>query len=516
MNKLALISVFNKKGIVDFAKNLEGAGWGIVASGGTYRTLKSAKIKASHLEKITGSPEILEGRIKTISYQVAAGILFDRSKRKQRREMEKSHLQPIDMVVCNLYPFEKTTSNKRDLKDAIEMIDIGGVTLLRAAAKNFKDVIVVSDPDDYQEIIYKLEVSGKLDDNIKTKLASKAFEYVTRYDSSISRYFAKHFGNSIKLRYGENPHQKAWFHEESTTDPLAIQNFKQIQGKGLSFNNILDVSAVIAALAEVGGTKPACVIVKHGSPAGGAVAGSIENAYKNAWFGGDPIAAFGGIIGVNREVDDNLALQMLIENGRKKFFEVLLTPKISPEAQKIFSVRKKLTILHNKALQNPKVRRGKDFKYVRGGVLEQDFDSKILTEKNLKVVTHKRPTKKQITDLLFAWMIVKVSKSNAIAISKNQTLVSSGVGQQDRKEAARIAVFKATDLARGKTKKTPIGAVAASDAFFPFPDGPELLIKAGIKAIIQPGGSIRDQDTIDLCNKYGVSMAFTNIRSFKH
>ncbi|OGY28340.1 MAG: bifunctional phosphoribosylaminoimidazolecarboxamide formyltransferase/IMP cyclohydrolase [Candidatus Woykebacteria bacterium RBG_19FT_COMBO_43_10] len=514
MKKTALISVFDKKGIVDFAKGLTRLGWEIIATGGIYKTLKSAKLQVTTIEKVTGSPEILNGRVKTISYQIAAGILFNRGSRKHQNQVKKLNLPTIDMVVCNLYPFEKTISRRHRLNEAIEMIDVGGVTLLRAAAKNFKYVTTICDPKDYKLVFDELKNHIEVEEETKARLASKTFGYVVRYDDTISRYFAKRFGDSTKLRYGENPHQKGWFHKENTTDPLAIQKFKQLQGKELSFNNYLDISSVIDTLSEMGTKNPACVIVKHGSPSGGAVSPNIRKAYENAWYGGDTLASFGGIIGINREVNVGLATQM---TKNKKFFEVLVAANVSKEAQRILEKRKKLTVLLNKALEKPRINRGSDFKSVRGGVIEQDFDSKQITVKDLKVVSKKKPNKKQIEDLLFAWKMVKVSKSNAITIVKNQTLISSGVGQQDRKEACRISVFKATDSARGKNNNsTPVGAVAATDAFFPFPDGPEILIKAGIKAISQPGGSIRDQETIDLCNKHGVTMVFTGIRAFKH
>jgi phosphoribosylaminoimidazolecarboxamide formyltransferase/IMP cyclohydrolase len=515
MNKLALISVFDKREVINFAQNLEKLGWGIVTTGGTHKVLKSAEIKATPIEKITGNPEILAGRVKTISYQVAAGILFDRNNKRHRSQVQTSKLPQIDMVVCNLYPFEKTVSKKHKMKNALEMIDIGGVTLLRAGAKNFKDVVVVTDPKDYSKIIKRLKTNRGVGSETKAELASKAFSYITEYDKAISRYFKREFEES-QLRYGENPHQEGWFLKDRTTDPLAMQNFNQLQGKRISFNNLLDISAAVDVISEVGQEKPACVIVKHSSPAGAATAEDIESAYKKAWYGGDPLAAFGGVIAVNRKVSEKLAVKMLNQGVEKKFFEILVVPTLSLEAQRIFSKRKNLIIITNKFLEKPSIREGLDYKYIRGGVLEQDFDSRQLREKDLRVATKKKPTRRQLEDLLFAWKMVKVSKSNAITIAKKQTLISSGVGQQDRKEAARIAIFKSADKARGKNKKTPVGAVAASDAFFPFSDGPEVLIKSGIKAIIQPGGSIRDQETIDLCDKYKIAMIFTGVRAFKH
>lgn len=310
----------------------------------------------------------------------------------------------------------------------------------------------------------------------------------------------KHF----KTRYGENPHQKGAFYIDSKDkDFLAIQNFKKIQGKEFSFNNILDINAAIDVLFEIEKGKPACVIIKHTNPCGAAYGKNIKEAFLNAWFKGDSLAAFGGIIGVNREVDKDLAKIML-----KNFFDILVAPRIKKDASEIFSQKPKLLIIVNPALINPKPAKEFDFRKVRGGFLIQEPNFKKIGEKDLKVVTKIKPTKKQVLDLLFAWKICKVSKSNAIILVKDETLISSGVGQQDRRRACRLAIEKA-----GKRAK---GAVAASDGFFPFSDGPEILVKAEVKAIIQPGGSIRDRETIALCNKSKISMVFTGIRCFRH
>lgn len=306
------------------------------------------------------------------------------------------------------------------------------------------------------------------------------------------------------LRYGENPHQKAVFYiDPKAQDFLAIQNFKKNQGREFSFNNILDINAAIEALSEIESGKPSCVIIKHGNPCGAAYGKNIKEAFFRAWYGGDSLAAFGGIIGVNREVEKNLA-----EIMSKKFFDILVAPKIKKDASEIFLQKPKLLIIVNSDLKNPKPSKYLDFRKVRGGFLVQEPDLKKITEKELNIVTKAKPTQKQIRDLLFAWKICKISKSNAIILVKDETLISSGVGQQDRKRACRLATEKAGKRARG--------AVAASDGFFPFSDGPEILIRADVKAIIQPGGSIRDKETIELCDKYKIPMVFTNIRCFKH
>lgn len=320
------------------------------------------------------------------------------------------------------------------------------------------------------------------------------------------------FKNKLKIqlkklfetRYGENPHlEGAFYNDPSEKDVLAIQNFKKLQGKEISFNNLLDASSAILTLSELGGKEPACVIIKHGNPCGAAYGENTRETFLRAWHKGDSLAAFGGIIGINREVNKNLSKLMV-----KNFFEVLIAPKIKKEAIKIFSQKPNLIILVNPALKNPRPSKALDFKKIRGGFLIQEPDLKKITEKDLKVITKTEPTKKQIKDLLFAWKICKVSKSNAIVLAKNETLISSSVGQQDRKRACQLAVTKA-----GKHAKN---TVAASDGFFPFSDGPATLIKAGIKAIIQPGGSIRDQETVGLCNKCRIPVVFTNIRCFKH
>jgi len=328
----------------------------------------------------------------------------------------------------------------------------------------------------------------------------------------LQNFLKMSFRNRLKIklkklfntRYGENPHLKGtFFIEPKNKDKLSIQNFKKIQGKEISFNNLLDINAAINALAEIEDRRPACLIIKHGNPCGAAYGESPKDAFYRAWYKGDSLAAFGGIIGLNRKVNEKLAKLMI-----KNFFEILLAPKIEERALEIFSQKPNLIILVNPALKNPKISREIDIKKIRGGFLVQEADLKKIREKDLKIVTKARPTKKQTKDLLFAWKICKVSKSNAIILVKNETLISSGVGQQDRKRCCQLAAMKA-----GKSVKN---TVAASDGFFPFSDGPGILIKAGVKAIIQPGGSIRDKETIELCNKYKVAMVFTGIRCFKH
>lgn len=513
MKKRALISVYNKKGVVELAKKLEVLGWEIISTGGTAKVLAGAGIKIIPIEEITRSPEAFSGRMKTISFQVSSAILFDRENKEHVKQAKDLNIKPIDMIVCNLYPFEDTVADsKNSKKEIIEMIDIGGPTMIRAAAKNFRSVIVVVDPKDYKRVISKLEKGGvsSIDREI---LASKVFRVMANYNRAIDQYLSQDTkselipafspGESVEFRYGENPHQKAWFYGFNTKDPLALSKFKKVQGKDSSFNNYLDADGALNAIVWLGNDRPACIVVKHTNPCGAAIRDNILEAFKEAWDG-DSLAAFGGIIAVNREVDEELAEEMLTD----RFFEVLLAPSISREAKEIFAKREKLIILINPNLENLEQTKEVDFKRVRGGMLVQEQDTKEISENDLEVVTNIRPTQIQIEDMLFAWKICRASKSNTIVMVKDQKLIGSGVGQQDRKRCCELAVSKAGEMAKG--------AVVASDAFFPFADGPELLAKAGVSAIIQPGGSIKDQEVVGFCNKHKIPMVFTRVRCFRH
>jgi len=502
MKKYALISVYEKTGLIDLAKNFVTQEITIIATGGTARLLKEAEIPYIPIEQITGNPESFDGRMKTVSFPILSGILFDRTSDKHVKEAEQLKVPIIDYVVCNFYPFWD--------KPGIEMIDVGGPTMVRAAAKNFESVTILVDPADYGK------VSATLDIKTRKELANKAFAYVADYDIQISRYFAQETDNrdwnfvsmnkGVVLRYGENPHQKGYFYQESqNTDPFGLGTFTVLQGKTKSFNNLLDVSNALETIAHIGKKDPACVIVKHTNPCGAAVGKDIEDAYIKAWFDGDSLAAFGGIIVVNRMVTATLAEKMLSD---KKFFEVLVAPDFEKEALTIFEQKPKLQLWKNEALKQPYLLPYEDLKRIRGGFLVQDGDIYEIKAENFKVVTKKKPTKEEIEDLLFAWKIAQVSKSNAVAAVKNKVLLASGVGQQDRKRCAELCISKGGARLRG--------AVAATDGFFPFRDGPDVLIKAGVTAIAQPGGSIRDQEVIDACDEQGVAMVFTGVRNFKH
>ena len=510
-----LISIYSKnKRIVSFAKQLDRLGFNIYSSEGTAKYLKQNKIETINIQKLTGFPPIIDHRVVTLHPKIHAGILAKNTK-DHEKELRQLKIPKFNLIIVDIYPVWDGIKSG-NLEKVLDLIDIGGPSMLRAAAKNFNNgSTVVCDVRDLSWVVDRIEKNGEVNLEERKKLAAKVFKLMLRYDSAIAEFLSE--DKKQKLRYGENPHQKGWFEPDSNIDPLAIQNFNQIQGKELSFNNYLDIDAAVFALSQVGGKKPACVIIKHTNPTGFSVKESIENVYESAWYEGDPLAAFGGVIGLNRSINENLAKQMLVgKNKERKFFEVLLAPSIDKDALKLLATRKYLRVLINPALKNPKPSINRDFKKIRGGILYQDSDVNEIREKNLKVVTKKKPTKKQIKDLLFAWKAVKLCKSNAVSLVKNQTLIASGVGQQDRKESCKIAVMKARDLSRGKSKSTPLDSVAASDAFFPFPDGPRILIDAGVKAIIQPGGSVRDQETINLCNKKGISMVFTSTRSFRH
>lgn len=504
--RYALISVFKKQGILELAKEFQKQDIQIISTGGTAAFLKENKIPVIPIEDITKVPESFDGRMKTISFQIASGILFDRTNSKHVDQANKLNISSIDFVVCNFYDFLA--------KPGIEMIDIGGPTMVRAAAKNYKSVTVLVDPTDYTDVIKELAENKNTSETLRQNLAATAFSYVANYDNLIANYWQKETNgkdlfislqNGRKLRYGENPHQEGSFFPSNKEDTLGLGEFTILQGKETSFSNYLDLDGGIQTMSLLGTDKPTCVILKHTNPCGVATADTIEEAFHKAWFDGDPLAAFGGVIILNRPVTGKLAQLMLSD---KKFFEILAAPSFSKEAREIFATKPKLQLLENKNLEKPFLIPRKDIRTVRGGFLVQEADTHVLDAKDLICVTEKKPTKKQIEDLLFAWKICQVCKSNSVVAVKDKVLLAAGVGQQDRKRCCELCVSKAIH---------PLtNAVAATDGFFPFRDGPDVLIKAGIIAIIQPGGSIRDQQTIDACNEAGITMVFTKIRSFKH
>ena len=503
----ALISVFDKAGILDLAKTFVEKNIKIISTGGTAKYLKENNIDIIPIEDITKMPESFDGRMKTISYEIASGILYDRHNTSHQEQAEKLQTPHIDYIVCNFYDFWK--------KPGIEMIDVGGPTMVRAAAKNYQSVTVLVNPDDYSVVIEEIKTKGQPSEELRKVLAGTAFSYVAEYDALIANYFQKDVDsadwfislrNGKRLRYGENPHQQGEFFKDlEDTDALGLGNYEMLQGKEISYSNYLDLDGGLQALSCIGQEKPACVILKHTNPCGAALGKDLKDAFHKAWFEGDPLAAFGGIIFFNRPVDGKLAEYMLAD---RKFFEIIAAPEFTKEARELFKIKPNLRLLENKALSKPQLEPYREIKRVRGGFLVQDTDVKVLDKKALNVVTKKKPTSSQIEDMLFAWEISRVSKSNCVVAVKDGVLLASGVGQQDRKRCCELCVSKAL--------KPLTGAVAATDGFFPFRDGPDVLIKAGVTAIIQPGGSIRDQETIDACNEAGITMIMTGVRAFKH
>jgi phosphoribosylaminoimidazolecarboxamide formyltransferase/IMP cyclohydrolase len=503
----ALISVFDKTGILDLAKTLVAKNIKIISTGGTAKYLKENNVDTIPIEDITNMPESFDGRMKTISFQIAAGILFDRTNKSHQQQADKLTIPHIDYIICNFYDFWK--------KPGIEMIDVGGPTMVRAAAKNHESVTVIVNPEDYPVVIEGIENEGETSKELRKVLAATAFSYVAEYDALIANYFQEELDgtdwfitlrNGKRLRYGENPHQEGEFFKDlANNDKLGLGNFEVLQGKEISYSNYLDLDGGLQTISCIGQEKPACVILKHTNPCGAALGKDLKDAFHKAWFDGDPLAAFGGIIFFNRPVDGDLAEYMLAD---KKFFEIIVAPEFTKEAKDKFLVKPNLRLLENKELAKPHLASYKEVKRIRGGFLVQDTDVKMIDKKNLNVVTKKKPTAAQIEDMLFAWEVSRVSKSNCVVAVKDGVLLASGVGQQDRKRCCELCVSKAV--------KPLKGAIAATDGFFPFRDGPDVLIKAGISAIIQPGGSIRDQETIDACNEAGIAMIMTGVRAFKH
>jgi len=523
--KRALISVSDKSGVVEFAKALVEMGVEIISTGGTAKALLNAGIKVTGISEVTGFPEMMEGRVKTLHPAVHGGILADRSKPDHMRQIEEHGIEPIDLVAVNLYPFARTVA-KPDvtLEDAIENIDIGGPSMVRSAAKNFAGVTIVVDPADYDAVLQEMrENDGETTYETRARLAVKAFTHTAAYDTMISGYLRGKFMPAEKfpgmidlrfekvqdLRYGENPHQKGAFYKTPGYSGTGIASAKQLSGKELSFNNIWDANAALELVKEF--DEPACVIIKHANPCGAAVADDLSQAYLRA-LEGDPVSAFGGIIAFNGVVTAEVAETIM---GGQAFYEVIIAPKFEADALPILTERKKwganLRLLEIGDLKRQEAVAGieaKDMKKVTGGLLVQDRDVLEPSRSELRTVTEKAPTDAQIEDMLFAWKVVKHVKSNAIVIAKGRQVLGVGAGQMNRVNSVRLAVARAGDKAKG--------AVLASDAFFPFPDGPQEAGEAGVAAIIQPGGSVKDQEVVDTANKYGMAMVFTGIRHFRH
>ena len=516
--KQALISVSDKTGIIELAQGLCQFGVTILSTGGTAKLLRDSGINVTEVSDYTNFPEMLDGRVKTLHPKIHAGILARKELPGHRMAMEKMAIPTIDLVVVNLYPFSwAIAQDDCDLEKAIENIDIGGPTMIRGAAKNYKNVAVVTDSEDYASLLNEMQIiKGEVSENFCFKLACKAFSYTAIYDSAISNYltaidfngqrqaFSERLNLNFKiaqsLRYGENPHQRAAFYRDLVPTPGGLANYAQLQGKELSYNNIADADAAWECVKTF--DLPACVIIKHANPCGVAVAETPLAAYKLA-LATDPTSAFGGIIAFNRGIDDSVAEAIM-----KQFVEVIIAPVVTAEAQLVFSQKINVRVL----ILSPHIDCNTlDFKRIGGGLLVQTPDNLNIVADQLKVVTKVQPTPQQLQDLLFSWRVAKFVKSNAIVFCSNGQTLGIGAGQMSRVDSARIASIKAKNA-----KLTLIGSVVASDAFFPFRDGLDIVVQAGAKAIIQPGGSMRDEEVIAAANEQGVAMIFTGMRHFRH
>jgi len=516
----ALISVFEKDGVVELGRQLADLEIEIVSSGGTATLLEKNGIAVTRVADYTGFPEMLDGRVKTLHPAIHAGILAIRSNEQHMQDLEKAGLKPIDLVVVNLYPFQKTAATEGiGLDEVVEMIDIGGPTMVRAAAKNFAHVGVVVNPDDYSVIADEIKSTSGLSLATRRRLSVEAFRHTSRYDSAVHSYLSgvsdesseaaekSPFGDRLQIdfskvqemRYGENPHQRAAFYRDPLDDGPGVANARQLQGKALSFNNILDFDAALGLAAEF--PRRCCVIVKHGNPCGTALGGDLREAFDKA-RACDPTSSFGGVVAFNRKVDRTTA-----EAIAEIFFEGVIAPEFDPEAREILAKKKRLRLLEVGSLERY-VRTGFDLRRVNGGLLAQDWD--LITEKvrECPVVTQRKPTEDEWRALEFAWTIVKHVKSNAIIYTGPDRTLGIGAGQMSRVDSARLAVQKA---------ENPLeGAAMASDAFFPFRDGLDVPAEAGITAVIQPGGSIRDKEVIEAANEHGMAMVFSGRRHFRH
>ncbi len=512
----ALLSVSDKSGIVEFARSLQSAGVEILSTGGTYRLLQDNNIAAIEIADYTGFPEMMDGRVKTLHPKVHGGIL---ARRQIDADVMQAHnIPPIDLVVVNLYPFEATVAKPGcDLATAIENIDIGGPTMLRAAAKNHAWVAVVVNPADYSLVLSEMNTNeGGLTQSTRFDLAVRTYEHTAAYDGAIANYlgkivsgselprsFSSQFHKKQDLRYGENPHQNAAFYVEKHPQEASVSTATQLQGKELSYNNIADTDAALECVKSF--SEPACVIVKHANPCGVAIAGSIQEAYQLA-FETDPTSAFGGIIAFNRELDAETA-QKIVD---QQFSEVIIAPTVSEEALQVFAGKPNVRVLA--CGQWPaKPLAAWDYKRINGGLLVQDRDIHQISRNDLTVVSKRQPSEQELADLMFAWTVAQFVKSNAIVYCKNLQTIGIGAGQMSRVYSAKIAGIKAAD-----ENLVVEGSVMASDAFFPFRDGIDAAAKAGISAVIQPGGSMRDAEVIAAADEAGMAMVFTGIRHFRH
>jgi phosphoribosylaminoimidazolecarboxamide formyltransferase/IMP cyclohydrolase len=513
----AIVSVSDKSGVVAFAKALAQMGVEILSTGGTAKTLREQNISVMDISEYTGFPEMLDGRVKTLHPKVHGGLLGQRSKIEHVQKMKEQGILPIDLVVVNLYPFEATVAKEGcSFEEAIENIDIGGPTMLRSAAKNYPDVTVLVDPKDYGPILSELKERGEISIETNFRLAKKVFQHTARYDGAISNYLGQIEGGkrvyefpetltfqvkkAQELRYGENPHQRAAFYQEYLLTEPSVSNAVQIQGKELSFNNILDLDSALETVKEF--EEATTVIIKHNNPCGVAISNkSLGDAYRKA-RDCDPVSAFGGVVGFNRIVDSETAKEMV-----QVFLEAIIAPGYDPEALEILKTKKDLRILRSSSLTHS-LQKGYDLRKVVGGVLVQDRDLGKVPMDQLRVVTKRRPTEEERRAMSFGWKVAKHVKSNAIVLVREDRTVGIGAGQMSRVDSTRLAVMKA----QSSTK----GTALASDAMFPFRDGVDTGAEAGATAIIQPGGSIRDDEVIAAADEYNIAMVFTGMRHFRH
>lgn len=515
--KLALISVSDKTGLIAFAQGLHELGVEFISTGGTKKALADAGLPVQDISEYTGFPEMMNGRVKTLHPKVHGGLLALRDNPEHMALADAHGIRMIDMVVVNLYPFEATVAKPNvTLEDAIENIDIGGPSMVRSAAKNYRSVAIVTNPARYEQVLSEMRAQhGTVSDRTRAELAVEAYTLTSGYDTAISGWLRQHMlkeeglpsvvtvrgEKAQEVRYGENPHQKAAFYRLANTSPYGLAAANVLQGKELSFNNYLDLEAVLAGVRDF--NAPTAYIVKHTSPCGVASHDILAQAYTRA-LECDPLSAFGGIVGFNREVDSDTATALLEGMNRYGFLECILAPSFSAAAQAILAVKKnlRLVVVSDLCAQDPY-----DFKRVTGGFVMQEPD-RALDATDMRVVTNVAPTPAQIAELAFAWRVVKSTKSNAIVFAKGTQTVGIGGGVYSRVDANKLAAEKAGERARS--------AVLASDAFFPMPDNIDVAANAGIVAIIQPGGSIKDEVVIEACNKHGIAMVFTGVRHFRH
>ena len=521
----ALVSVSDKSGVVDFVQSLQKEfSVEILSTGGTAKALREAGVTVKDVSEHTAAPEIFGGRVKTLHPKVHGGILYRRDHAGDEAERAENHIEPIDLLIVNLYPFRETVAREADFAECVENIDIGGPAMLRAAAKNHKDVVILTAPDDYALILKELREKGGVSAKTRLELAAKAFYLTAAYDAAVGERLCQEAGinptalkhiavggvKAIDLRYGENPHQAAGFYK---TDSLhtGAATARLIQGKPLSYNNIADADAAFEAVCEFGVEKPACVIVKHANPCGAATRGTLKAAYAAA-LRCDPVSAFGGIVAFNQNLDAETAREVT-----EIFTEVIIAPDASPEARTIIAEKKNLRLLLTGGVLE-KRKNALNFRAVGGGFLLQEADLKSVTREELRVVTERKPSDKELADLLFAFNVAKHVKSNAIVYAKDLATVGIGAGQMNRLDSSRIAVMKSAEIALREDLDHSLsaGSVVASDAFFPFADGMLAAADAGVTAVIQPGGAMRDEEVIEAANERKLAMIFTGVRHFRH